>query len=102
MDALKKEIESSPDDCQWERAKRLGVSQPTIHYALKRINISFKKTQKHPKADENARADFQCRIESYKKPGRDIVYLDESGFAQCMPRSHGYSKKGFLCYGVHD
>jgi transposase-like protein len=43
MDALKKEIESSPDEYQWERAKRLGVSRPAIYYALKRINISFKK-----------------------------------------------------------
>ena len=48
MDALKKELESSPDDYQWERAKRLGVSQTTIHYALKRINISFKKNTETP------------------------------------------------------
>ena len=48
MDALKKEIASSPDDYQWERAKRLGISQPTLHYALKRINISFKKNTETP------------------------------------------------------
>jgi transposase len=48
MDALKKEIESSPDNYQWELAKRLGVSQTTLHYALKRINISFKKNTETP------------------------------------------------------
>ena len=40
MDALKKDIEDFPDDCQWERAKRLNVTQPAIHYALKRLKIS--------------------------------------------------------------
>lgn len=43
MQALENDIELSPDDYQWERAKRLGVCQPAIHYALKRINISVKK-----------------------------------------------------------
>jgi len=43
MDALKKEIEDFPDDYQWERAKRLNVTQPSIHYALKRLKISVKK-----------------------------------------------------------
>lgn len=38
----------------------------------------------------------------YEEEGKDIVYLDESGFAQCMPRTHGYSKKGLRCYGKHD
>ena len=30
------------------------------------------------------------------------MYLDESGFAQDMPRQHGYSYRGKRCYGVHD
>ena len=31
-----------------------------------------------------------------------IVYLDESGFANDMPRKHGYSLKGKRCYGECD
>ena len=31
-----------------------------------------------------------------------MVYIDESGFAQDMPRTHGYSLKGKRCEGVHD
>ena len=31
-----------------------------------------------------------------------IAYIDESGFAHDMPRTHGYSKKGKRCYGQHD
>ena len=28
--------------------------------------------------------------------------MDESGFAQDTPRTHGYSPRGERCYGVHD
>ncbi len=34
--------------------------------------------------------------------GKQIVYIDESGFAHDMPRTHGYSIKGRRCYGKHD
>jgi len=43
MDVLLKDIEENPDDYQWERAKRLSVGQPCIHYALKRLKITYKK-----------------------------------------------------------
>lgn len=31
-----------------------------------------------------------------------IVYLDESGFAHDMPRTHGYSSRGRRCFGTQD
>lgn len=31
-----------------------------------------------------------------------MVYLDESGFAHDMPRTHGYSLRGERCYGTQD
>jgi len=31
-----------------------------------------------------------------------MVYTDESGFAQDMPRTHGYALKGQHCYGTQD
>jgi len=37
MDQLAKDVGSAPDDYQWERAKRLGVSERTIGYGLKRL-----------------------------------------------------------------
>ncbi|TDF41711.1 transposase [Alteromonadaceae bacterium M269] len=48
MDVLKQDVEDFPDDYQWERAKRLKVEQPTIHYALKRLKISIKKNTETP------------------------------------------------------
>ncbi len=43
MEALRKDVEQHPDYYQYERAKRFGVRQSTIHYALKRLGISHKK-----------------------------------------------------------
>ena len=40
MEALKRDVEASPDDYQWERAQRFGVAERTIGYALKRLNLS--------------------------------------------------------------
>jgi len=45
---------------------------------------------------------FQERIEAYEEAGIPIAYLDESGFAVDMPRTHGYSLKGTRCYGTCD
>ncbi len=43
MDALARDVKCNPDLYQHERAKKFGVSQSTIFYALKRLNISYKK-----------------------------------------------------------
>ncbi|CAM4060937.1 IS630 transposase-related protein [Xenorhabdus thuongxuanensis] len=40
------DVQNFPDDYQWERAKRLGVSQSSIHYALKRLRLTLKKNLK--------------------------------------------------------
>ena len=38
----------------------------------------------------------------YKAKGKALVYVDESGFAHDMPRTHGYSLKGKRCFGTND
>ncbi|TGV00154.1 IS630 transposase-related protein [Flavivirga rizhaonensis] len=43
MDALRKDVEDHPDLYQYERAKKFGVGQSTIFYALKRLRISNEK-----------------------------------------------------------
>lgn len=42
-EALKKDIEQHPDAYQHERAQRLGVSKNGIGWAMKRLNITYKK-----------------------------------------------------------
>ena len=43
MEALAKDVGDNPDHFQYERAKKFGVSQSAIYYALKRLEISYKK-----------------------------------------------------------
>jgi hypothetical protein len=63
---------------------------------------AIKKTLSHPKADENAWRIFQDKIKAYQTDEKPIVYLDESGFAHDMPRTHGYAPIGERCFGKHD
>ena len=53
-------------------------------------------------ASEQERRIFLKKIEGYEREGRVIVYLDESGFAHDMPRTHGYAPVGERCHGVKD
>jgi transposase len=43
MEALARDVEEKPDDFQYERAIRLGVSESCVGRALKRLNMSRKK-----------------------------------------------------------
>ncbi|MEH6453925.1 MAG: IS630 transposase-related protein [Psychromonas sp.] len=67
MDKLKQDVEDYPDDYQWERAKRLNVGKPAIHYGFKRLNISYKKALTPPKADQKARSNSSEKYENMKK-----------------------------------
>jgi transposase len=62
----------------------------------------IKKTLTHPKADGEKRSAFCQEIDDLNKQGRPLVYVDESGFAHDMPRTHGYAIKGQRCYGSQD
>jgi len=43
MEALRHDVKVYPDAYQYERAERLGVSQTCIHFALKRLGVTYKK-----------------------------------------------------------
>ncbi|AKH37251.1 MULTISPECIES: IS630 family transposase [Nitrosomonas] len=100
MEMLAQDIKNYPDAHQYERAKRLGVSKQSINHALKRLSVTYKKSLCHPKASEEERRIFQQKIEDYERAGRVIVYLDKSGFAHDMPRTHGYAPVGERVHGV--
>ncbi|MGG2143191.1 IS630 family transposase [Symbiopectobacterium sp. RP] len=97
---LIKDVEPYPDAYQKERAERFGVCQKAIWQALKKLGLTYKKTLRHPKADESARQAFQQKIQQYEKEGKPIVFIDESGFPHDTPRTHGYSPKGQRCFGL--
>ena len=94
MEALKRDVEQYPDAYQYERAERLSVSRRGIGYALKRLGISRKKTVSPPQADIAARERFEENLKTYQDTHRQIIYLDESGFAHDRPRQQGYAPIG--------
>ena len=62
----------------------------------------IKKSLNHPEVDQEKRSIYCQKLEEYKKNKRPIVFIDESGFAHDMPRTHGYSKKDQRCNGTQD
>lgn len=48
MQALAEDVKNYPDLYQSERAKRFGVRQSAIHYALRRLKLSYKKNPSTP------------------------------------------------------
>ncbi|MGG2140045.1 transposase [Symbiopectobacterium sp. RP] len=76
------------------------ITPKAIWQALKKLGLTYKKTLRHPKADESARQAFQQKIQQYEKEGKPIVFIDESGFPHDTPRTHGYSPKGQRCFGL--
>ena len=48
LDALQADVQNSPDDYQWVRAKRFGVRPSSLYYGLKRLAVSDKKTTQVP------------------------------------------------------
>jgi len=50
MEKLEADISNIPDAYLSERAERLGVSISGIFYAIKRLNISYKKNSVSPKS----------------------------------------------------
>ena len=69
---------------------------------LKDLGLRLKKSLKHPKANPEKRSAFCQKIGQHKEENRPIVFMDESGFAHDMPRTHGYTLKGKRCFGTHD
>lgn len=49
LDALRKDVEDFPDAYQYERAKRFGVAQSSLHRALGQLGVTYKKSASSPK-----------------------------------------------------
>ena len=83
-------------------AYSLDFRQRVFAYKEKH-QLTFEQTSEHfGKASATKRAAFVSRIEAYEAQGKEVIYLDESGFAQDMPRNYGYSDIGTRCYGTQD
>ncbi len=97
------DVPDHPDAYQYERAARFGVTQKSIRQALRKPGFDAKKSDAASEGGRRRTARFFCeKITQYEEDGRSIVYIDESGFAHDMPRTHGYAPKGERCHGSHD
>lgn len=45
---------------------------------------------------------FCEEIKQHKAKNHSLVFIDESGFAESIPRLHGYALRGNRCFGKHD
>ena len=52
--------------------------------------------------DEASRNIFRAKIKEYQDKKKPIIYVDESGFAHDMPRTHGYAPVGARCFGKQE
>ena len=82
------------------RCLSIGRAAP-FGQALRRLGVTDKKTRSPPKASKDGRRAFCARIKAHEAASRAIVSIDESGFANDMPRPHGYAAKGKRCPGSH-
>ncbi len=99
--ALARDVRDNPDAFQYERVARFGVSQRGIGEALHRLGVTYKKTLSPPKASKDGRRAFRARIKAHEAASRAIVSINESGFANDIPYTHGYAAKGKRCFGRH-
>lgn len=64
MDALQADILQYPDAYQYERAERLSVSPTGIWYALKRLNVTYKKNSQTSQSGSRRTCYFLPKTES--------------------------------------
>ena len=50
MKKLEEDVINNPDAYQYERAKRLKVSQAAVHFGLKRLGVTYKKNVRTSKS----------------------------------------------------
>ena len=69
MKKLEEDVSNNLDAYQYERAKRLKVSQAAVYFGLKRLGVTYKKTLEHPKADNEKSDMFLQKIEQWQQRG---------------------------------
>ena len=88
-----------------DRAKKFGVNQPAIFYALKRMNFPWKKKQlRYRERNREERIEYYQKLRNLiKKFGsKSLVFIDESGFEDNQDCIYAWSKKGKKVYGEQE
>ena len=88
-----------------DRARKFGVNQPAIFYALKRMNFPWKKKQlRYRERNREERIKYYHKLRNFiKKFGsKSLVFIDESGFEDNQDCIYAWSKKGKKVYGEQE
>ena len=89
-----------------DRAKKIGVNQPAIFYALKKMNFPWKKKQlRYRERNREERIKYyQLSLEILPKKfgSKSLVFINESGFEDNQDCIYAWSKKGKKVYGEQE
>jgi putative transposase len=89
-----------------DKAKKIGVNQPAIFYALKRMNFPWKKKQlRYRERNREERIKYyqlSLEIWSKKTGSKSLVFIDKSGFEDNQDCIYVWSKKGKKVYGEQE
>jgi hypothetical protein len=89
-----------------DKAKKFGVNQPAIFYALKRMNFPWKKKQlRYRERNREERIKYyqlSLEIWSKKTGSKSLVFIDKSGFEDNQDCIYVWSKKGKKVYGEQE
>ena len=89
-----------------DRAKKFGVNQPAIFYALKKMNFHWKKKQlRYRERNREERIKYyQLSLEILPKKfgSKSLVFINESGFEDNQDCIYAWSKKGKKVYGEQE
>jgi hypothetical protein len=89
-----------------DKAKKNGVNQAAIFYALKRMNFPWKKKQlRYRERNREERIKYyqlSLEIWSKKTGSKSLVFIDKSGFEDNQDCIYVWSKKGKKVYGEQE
>ena len=88
-----------------DRAKKFGVNQPAIFYALKKMNFPWKNKQlcyRERNIEERIKYYQKLRNLIKKFGSKSLVFIDESGFKDNQDCIYAWSKKEKKVYGEQE
>ena len=81
-----------------EIAKDFGCGKETVRVVLKKLGYTRKKQTKYREQDEKKVNRYLKKL-SEAGSGREIIYIDETGFDEYYYREYGWSKRGISIEG---
>ena len=89
---LKAYLEQHPDAYLKEIAQVFECSDVAVLKAMRRLNITRKKTTVYREINKRLRVEFTEKIEAI--PSERLVYVDECGVDQYLYREYAYAPRG--------